>query len=286
MGTPLPTPGVGPSPDHSGGACASCALSPASSRLGLDPGRYDHVVALAGNPNTGKSTVFNALTGLRQHVGNWAGKTVARAEGGFSYGGAGYRIVDLPGTYSLLSTSTDEDVARDVLLFGRPDVVVVVVDATRLERNLPLVLQIRQITGRVVVALNLVDEARRHGITVDTRHLTRELGVPVVATAARRGEGLPDLLAAIAQVATADDPPAPLRLVHRDPALERAVAELAAQVEARFPGVPNSRWVALRLLEGDAGIEEAVRTGTLGDLAEVDGTAPLHAVSDPQERSA
>jgi GTPase len=268
VGAPLPSPGVGP-PDG-GDACGSCALSPGSARLarlGLDPGRYDHVVALAGNPNTGKSTVFNALTGLRQHVGNWAGKTVARAEGGFSYRGTGYRIVDLPGTYSLLSTSTDEDVARDVLLFGRPDVVVVVVDATRLERNLPLVLQIRQITGRVVVALNLVDEARRHGITVDTRHLTRELGVPVVATAARRGEGIPDLLAAVAQVATDDDPPAPMRLVHRDAALERAVAELAAQVEARFPGVPNSRWVALRLLEGDAGIENAVREGTLGELA-------------------
>ena len=205
----LPTPRPGPSQDthdshDAAPGCASCALSTGGARLarlGLAPGRHDHVVALAGNPNTGKSTVFNALTGLRQHVGNWSGKTVARAEGGFTYGGARYRIVDLPGTYSLLSTSADEDVARDALLFGRPDVVVVVVDATRLERNLPLVLQIRQITGRVVVALNLVDEARRHGLTVDARHLTRELGVPVVPMAARRNEGIPDLLAAIAQVA-------------------------------------------------------------------------------------
>jgi ferrous iron transport protein B len=236
-------------------------------RLGLAPGRHDHVVALAGNPNTGKSTVFNALTGLRQHVGNWSGKTVARAEGGFTYGGARYRIVDLPGTYSLLSTSADEDVARDALLFGRPDVVVVVVDATRLERNLPLVLQIRQITGRVVVALNLVDEARRHGLTVDARHLTRELGVPVVPMAARRNEGIPELLAAIAQVAGTPDAPAPLRLVHKDPALEEAVADLAGRVAGQFPGVPNARWVALRLLEGDPGIEAAVRDGTLGELA-------------------
>jgi GTP-binding protein len=233
MAAPLPSPGVGPPPEEDGAApaaaCGSCALAPPGrlQRLGLAPGRHDHVVALAGNPNTGKSTVFNALTGLRQHVGNWSGKTVARAEGGFTYGGARYRIVDLPGTYSLLSTSTDEDVARDALLFGRPDVTVVVVDATRLERNLPLVLQIRQITGRVVVALNLVDEARRHGITVDTRHLTRELGVPVVATAARRGEGLPDLLAAIAQVATTDEAPRPLALVHHDRELEDAVAALA-----------------------------------------------------------
>src|SRR3954471_6465915 len=278
MAAPLPSPGVGPPPEEDGAApaaaCGSCALaSPGRwQRLGLAPGRQDHVVALAGNPNTGKSTVFNALTGLRQHVGNWSGKTVARAEGGFTYGGARYRIVDLPGTYSLLSTSADEDVARDALLFGRPDVTVVVVDATRLERNLPLVLQIRQITGRVVVALNLVDEARRHGITVDTRHLTRELGVPVVATAARRGEGLPDLLAAIAQVATADEAPKPLALVHHDRELEEAVAELAQRVAERFPGLPNSRWVALRLLEGDPGIETAVRDGTLGELA---GARPL-----------
>ena len=261
-----------------GHACGSCALSTGGARLarlGLAPGRHDHVVVLAGNPNTGKSTVFNALTGLRQHVGNWSGKTVTRAEGGFTYGDARYRVVDLPGTYSLLSTSADEDVARDALLFGRPDVVVVVVDATRLERNLPLVLQIRQITGRVVVALNLVDEARRHGITVDARHLTRELGVPVVPMAARRGEGLPDLLAAVAQVATADDAPPPMRLVHRDRELEEAVAGLADRVAAQFPGVPNTRWVALRLLEGDPGIEAAVRDGTLGELARTTSGAPV-----------
>lgn len=274
MAAPLPAPGLGPPPDEgrdgATGACGSCALAPPGrlTRLGIAPGRHDHVVALAGNPNTGKSTVFNALTGLRQHVGNWSGKTVARAEGGFTYGGARYRVVDLPGTYSLLSTSTDEDVARDALLFGRPDVVVVVVDATRLERNLPLALQIRQITGRVVVALNLVDEARRHGITVDARHLARELGVPVVATAARRGEGLPELLAAIAQVATSETAPPPLALAHHDPQLETAVATLAARVEAAFPGLPNSRWVALRLLEGDPGIEAAVRDGTLGEPAD------------------
>ena len=116
--------------------------------------------------NTGKSTVFNALTGLRQHTGNWPGKTVARAEGGFSYRDRRYRLVDLPGTYSLLSTSVDEEIARDFLLFGRPDVTVVVADATRLERNLNLVLQVLEITDRVVVAVNLMDEARRKGITV------------------------------------------------------------------------------------------------------------------------
>ena len=105
-------------------------------KLGINTENCDFVVALAGNPNTGKSTVFNALTGLRQHTGNWPGKTVSRAEGAFSYEGSKYKIVDLPGTYSLLSTSTDEEIARNFILFGRPSVTVIVVDAGRLERNL------------------------------------------------------------------------------------------------------------------------------------------------------
>ena len=134
---------------------------------------FDFVVALAGNPNTGKSTVFNAITGLRQHTGNWPGKTVTRAEGGFSYGEKRYRLVDLPGTYSLMAATTDEEVARDFILFGRPDVTVIVVDAARLERNLNLVLQVLEITDRAVLCLNLVDEARRHGITVDERGFPR-----------------------------------------------------------------------------------------------------------------
>lgn len=123
-------------------------------RLGLGPGRWDHLVALAGNPNVGKTTVFNALTGLRQHTGNWPGKTVARAEGTFAHGGRRVKVVDLPGAYSLHAGSADEEVARDFLLFGRPDATVVVVDAMRLERNLNLALQIMEITDRVVVCLN------------------------------------------------------------------------------------------------------------------------------------
>ena len=171
-------------------------------KLGVDMTNWDYVVALAGNPNTGKSTVFNALTGLRQHTGNWPGKTVTRAEGGFEFGGSRYKLVDLPGTYSLLATSLDEEVARDFILFGQPDVTVVVVDATRLERNLNLVLQVLEITDRAVVCLNLIDEARRHGLQVDDRRLARDLGVPVVPTAARQGEGIPELLQAISEVAT------------------------------------------------------------------------------------
>ncbi len=163
-------------------------------RLGLSPDRWDVLVALAGNPNVGKSTVFNALTGLRQHTGNWPGKTVVRAEGAFAHKGKRVKLVDLPGTYSLQAGSTDEEVARDFILFGRPDVTVVVVDATRLERNLNLVLQVLEITDRVVVYLNLVDEARRHGIALDPARLEKELGVPVVAGVAREKVGVEELL--------------------------------------------------------------------------------------------
>ena len=159
-------------------ACAHCPQA----RRAFDPGvqRADYLVAVAGNPNTGKSTVFNAITGLRQHVGNWPGKTVARAEGRFEVEGKRYTLVDLPGTYSLLSMSVDEEIARDFLLFGRPDCIVIVVDATVLERNLNLVLQVLEITDRVVVCLNLMDEARRKGVVIDPAKLSAELGVPVV----------------------------------------------------------------------------------------------------------
>lgn len=180
-------------------------------RLGLPASDYDYLVALAGNPNTGKSTVFNALTGLRQHTGNWPGKTVARAEGSFTLDGQRVRLIDLPGTYSLQAGSADEEVARDFLLFGEPDVTVVVADATRLERNLNLVLQILEITPRVVVCVNLLDEAERHGVTVDLEGLSRELGVPVVGAAARSGRGVRELIDAVLQMARGEGAPLPAR---------------------------------------------------------------------------
>ncbi len=236
-------------------------------QLGLRTGRHDFLVALAGNPNTGKSTVFNALTGLRQHTGNWPGKTVTRAEGVFQHGGKRVRLVDLPGTYSLQAGSTDEEVARDFILFGRPDVTLVVLDATRLERNLPLTLQILEITGRVVVCLNLMDEARRHGVAVDPAKLEHELGVPVVATSARQGEGIPALLDALLAVARGDRPTTPHRLPAYPDEVESALGEVVPRVEAAFPGLPNARWVALRLLQGDQRIETAVRSGELAGYA-------------------
>jgi ferrous iron transport protein B len=234
--------------------------------LGINMANWDYVVALAGNPNTGKSTVFNSLTGLRQHTGNWPGKTVVRAEGGFSYQSRRYKLVDLPGTYSLLSTSSDEEVARDFILFGRPDVTVIVVDATRLERNLNLVLQVLEITNRAVICLNLMDEARRHGLEVDDRRLARDLGVPVVPTAARQDDGIPQLIQALDEVATGQTVGKQHQIQTQSPALEGAIGKLAAKIAAAFPDLPNARWVALRLLEGDRRIVEAVRSGELGDL--------------------
>jgi ferrous iron transport protein B len=234
-------------------------------QLGSRVGRHDYLVALAGNPNTGKSTVFNALTGLRQHTGNWPGKTVTRAEGVFQHGGKKLKVVDLPGTYSLQAGSTDEEVARDFLLFGRPDVTVVVVDATRLERNLHLVLQILEITDRVVVCLNLMDEARRHGIAIDPVKLETKLGVPVIPTAARRGEGIPALLKAVLAVASGERATAPFRLPAYPAEVEQALREVVPTVDRAFPGLPNARWVALRLLQGDSRMEAALRAGELGD---------------------
>lgn len=252
--------------------CATCPAHNVGNliKLGINMEDWDFVVALAGNPNTGKSTIFNALTGLRQHTGNWPGKTVSRAEGGFSYGEHRYKIVDLPGTYSLLSTSLDEEVARNFILFGQPDVTVIVVDATRLERNLNLVLQVLEITDRAVVALNLIDEARRHQITVDERSLARDLGVPVVPTNARAKQGVPELLKAIGEVATGAYVCQPHRLKNEPPALKQALTELVATLEEAFPGLPNARWVALRLLDGDQRLIEAVQRGELGDLTRDD----------------
>jgi ferrous iron transport protein B len=152
-----------------------------------------HTIALAGNPNAGKSTLFNALTGARQHVGNWPGKTVEKKEGVWQHDGRKYEVVDLPGTYSLTAYSLEEIIARDYIVDEHPDVVVTVVDAANLERNLYLVVQILEMGARVVVALNMSDIAESRGIRVHVSRLSQALGAPVVPTVASKGWGLDQL---------------------------------------------------------------------------------------------
>ncbi len=248
--------------------CETCPVHHKANlqKLGLNLDNIDFVLALAGNPNTGKSTVFNNLTGLRQHTGNWPGKTVARAEGAYVYNDRRYKMVDLPGTYSLLSTSTDEEVARNFILFGQPDVTIIVADATRLERNLNLTLQILEITDRAVLCLNMMDETRRSNIEIDVRGLSKELGIPVIPASARRREGMDQLLAAVEEVASGTYVCRPHRIKSHSPKLNRAIANLASKLAVLYPDLPNAQWVALRLLEGDNSIMEAIRSGELGEI--------------------
>ena len=245
--------------------CETCPANAHLAQMGLKLDKFDRVIALAGNPNTGKSTLFNALTGLKQHTGNWPGKTVSRAEGGFEYNHVRYKLVDLPGTYSLLSASQDEEVARDFILFGQPDCTIVVTDATALERNLNLVLQVLEITDKVVVAVNLIDEARRKGLEVDTRSLARDLGVPAMPVVARTGEGMQALLGTVEGVIQGEIATQPRR-VEGTSEFQHAVAELVPMIEAMAPGVPNARWLAIRLLDGDTRVQTALLNGELADL--------------------
>ena len=249
--------------------CETCPAYEQLTRMGISMGRYDRVVALAGNPNTGKSTLFNALTGLRQHTGNWPGKTVTRAEGGFEFRDVRFKMVDLPGTYSLMAASQDEEVARDFLLFARPDCTVVVTDATALERNLNMVLQVMEVTSRVVVCVNLIDEAERKGIQVDAEALSAELGVPVVLTSARSGRGVRELVETVYEVAEGSRTAAP-RLAEPPPQIAGALDELSPLAALAAPDAENPRWIAYRLLDGDHRVRQALGSGELA-VGEEDG---------------
>jgi Ferrous iron transport protein B C terminus./Ferrous iron transport protein B./Nucleoside recognition. len=218
----------------------------------------EKIIALAGNPNVGKSTVFNGLTGMRQHTGNWPGKTVSIAQGRLTHKGTLFILVDIPGTYSLMANSVEEEAARDFICFGNPDAVIVVADATCLERNLNLILQILEVTPRVAVCVNLMDEARRKKISISLERLSQQLGVPVAGTSARNGKGLDELMDRVLSVISGKvvtNPP----VIRYHEAVESAVSILEGPLKHILNGRINPRWTALRLLEGDKKLLGALR---------------------------
>ena len=215
--------------------------------------KEDYVVALAGNPNVGKSTVFNALTGLNQHTGNWPGKTVAKAEGYYEFKDSTIKIVDLPGTYSLLSNSEEEEIARDYICFNDPDIVVVVADATSLERNLNLFIQISEITDKAILCVNLTDEAEKNNIKIDLDLLSKELNSTIVSSSARNGVGIEELKEAIFKEITLQN--SKKNAINYDSPIEKAIEEIEAILDETLE-VPKrkKRWIALRILEGNTSI--------------------------------
>ncbi|OFS24014.1 MULTISPECIES: ferrous iron transport protein B [Clostridium] len=225
--------------------------------LNLTRNSNTKIIALGGNPNVGKSTIFNGLTGLNQHTGNWPGKTVTNATGSYTFKNFQFTLVDIPGTYSLMANSVEEEVARDFICFGNPDLTVIVLDATCLERNLNLVLQTTEITNNVLVCVNLMDEAKRKGISININKLSMLLGLPVVSTSASKGEGLNDLMNSVHNITINKIINIPVKIKYNQ-AIENSISIIQKVLKPLLNGKINSRWVSLKLLENDKSLIESI----------------------------
>lgn len=220
--------------------------------------KEEYRIALAGNPNVGKSTIFNNLTGMHQHTGNWTGKTVANAKGECIYKEQKYTFIDLPGTYSIMSNSEEEEIARDYICFGNPDTTVVVVDATTLERNLNLVFQIMEITDNVILCVNLLDEAKKKKIKVDLKKLSSELGIPVVGTIARNKRTLDKLLESIKKACENKIEIIPKRVIYQEK-IENAITKLTKVLKEKYSLNENMyRWISLKIIDGEEKIIKSI----------------------------
>ena len=243
---------------------------------GKEVKKAEYTIALAGNPNVGKSTIFNSLTGMHQHTGNWPGKTVANATGKMEYKDSIFKIVDIPGTYSIMSNSEEEEIARNYICFGNPDVTIIVLDATCLEKNLNLLFQIMEITKNIIVCVNLLDEAKKKKIKIDLKKLQEILGVPVVGTIAQKKKTLENLKECIYNVAKGKIKCKP-NVVNYNNYIENQIAELIPKLKKEIKEEEKEkitenilRWISLKIIEGNDKILNKIETELKINLKDIE----------------